>query len=263
MDPNFRRIIGPQKGTTATLSVVLLHGYGQSPRELIDCAKKWVKMNPSLRVVLPKAKALEGQSRWYKVPDPRWDEPSAWANPGSRSGYDGTMASVLALLRAESRIVDRVAVAGFSQGGQIALAAALRSAAEGVPLAGVVALAPAPLIDRELPDRHVCTPFPVFVTWGGGEKWDRESAAETCLQLRCVGVPIYPVCLPKEKRHIVNREMQKVSARWLAALSLSPNGPPVLPPSPSPTHVQTCQAVPAQKRPHSGNTVNNDAKRRK
>jgi phospholipase/carboxylesterase len=131
-----------ETGTSPAWSVVWLHGLGADGHDFAPIVPQLVAPGwPPLRFVFPhapvRAVTINNGVRmraWYDIVD--FD----LANRADETGVEESLVQVEALVANEvSRGIPRrrVFLAGFSQGGAIALAAALRQAQ---PLAGVVAL---------------------------------------------------------------------------------------------------------------------------
>mmetsp|Transcript_3199 Transcript_3199/g.10589 ORF Transcript_3199/g.10589 Transcript_3199/m.10589 type:complete len:266 (-) Transcript_3199:482-1279(-) len=133
----------PAKSATPQGSVIVLHGLGDSSRGWADVAAMWSARMPTVRFVLPTAPerpvTLNGGMRmtaWYDILSldaDRADQPA--------EGIDESKAAVEALVAEEAALVGgagKVVLAGFSQGGAVALYAGLQRAEE--PLAGVLCM---------------------------------------------------------------------------------------------------------------------------
>jgi len=151
-------------------SVVWLHGLGADGHDFAPIVPELVRRDwPALRFVFPhapvRAVTVNNGARmraWYDIAD--FD----LANRADEAGVAESVAQVGALIEREiARGIpaSRILLAGFSQGGAIALAAGLRRAA---PLAGLVALS------SYLPAAHRAASFlvagaiaqPVFMAHG-------------------------------------------------------------------------------------------------
>ncbi len=131
-----------ETGTSPAWSVVWLHGLGADGHDFAPIVPQLVDRGwPPLRFVFPhapvRAVTINNGARmraWYDIVD--FD----LANRADETGVEESLVQVEALVANEAaRGVPRrnVFLAGFSQGGAIALAAALRQAQ---PLAGIIAL---------------------------------------------------------------------------------------------------------------------------
>lgn len=131
-----------ETGTSPAWSVVWLHGLGADGHDFAPIVPQLVDRGwPPLRFVFPhapvRAVTINNGARmraWYDIVD--FD----LANRADEAGVEESLVQVEALVANEAaRGVPRrnVFLAGFSQGGAIALAAALRQAQ---PLAGIIAL---------------------------------------------------------------------------------------------------------------------------
>ncbi|MGI8561714.1 MAG: alpha/beta hydrolase [Luteimonas sp.] len=131
-----------QTGDAPTWSVVWLHGLGADGHDFEPIVPQLVRPDwPAIRFVFPhapvRAVTINNGVRmraWYDIKD--FD----LANRADEAGVDASISQVEALVAREvARGVprSRILLAGFSQGGAVALAAGLRSAE---PFAGLVAL---------------------------------------------------------------------------------------------------------------------------
>lgn len=146
------RETGPAPGWT----VLWLHGLGADGNDFAPIVPELVRRDwPALRFVFPhapqRAVTINGGMRmraWYDIRDAAFTEGSG-ANRADDQGVEQSIAQVEALVAREATrgvAANRVILAGFSQGGAIALAAGLRRT---TPLAGVVALSSyLPMHDR-------------------------------------------------------------------------------------------------------------------
>jgi phospholipase/carboxylesterase len=131
-----------ETGPNPAWSVLWLHGLGADGHDFAPIVPELVRRDwPALRFVFPhapvRAVTINGGARmraWYDILDMNL------ANRADESGVDASVRQVEALIaREEARGIpaSRILLAGFSQGGAIALACALRRAS---PLGGVIAL---------------------------------------------------------------------------------------------------------------------------
>jgi len=159
-----------QTGQNPTHSVIWLHGLGADGHDFAPIVPELVSPTwPALRFVFPHAPVrpvtVNGgmpMRAWYDITGmdlvSRQDE----------SGMRASIASVDKLIAQENERgvpTHRILLAGFSQGGAIALAGGLRHAE---PLAGVIALSTyLPMHDSFATERHPAnTATPIF--WGHG-----------------------------------------------------------------------------------------------
>ncbi len=123
-------------------SVLWLHGLGADGNDFVPVVPELLRPDwPALRFVFPhapvRAVTINGGARmraWYDIRD------MDLANRADAEGVEQSVAQVEALIAREAERgvpASRVLLAGFSQGGAIALAAAIRRTE---PLAGVIAL---------------------------------------------------------------------------------------------------------------------------
>lgn len=147
-------------------TVLWLHGLGADGHDFAPIVPELVRRGwPAIRFVFPhapqRAVTINGGMRmraWYDIRD---------ADLGSRADAQGVEASVAQVERLIDReaargiAADRVFLAGFSQGGAIALSAALRRI---TPLAGIIALS----TYVPVPDQAVrpASTQPVFMAHG-------------------------------------------------------------------------------------------------
>jgi len=140
-----------ETGPAPQWSVLWLHGLGADGHDFAPIVPELVRKDwPALRFVFPhapvRAVTINNGMRmraWYDIRDMNL------ANRADETGVDESVAQTEALIAREvARGIpaSRVLLAGFSQGGAIALATALRRTQ---PLAGVVALSTyLPMVDR-------------------------------------------------------------------------------------------------------------------
>ncbi len=131
-----------ESGDAPAWSIVLLHGLGADGHDFAPIVPELLRPGwPAIRFVFPhapvRAVTINGGARmraWYDIRDLDLDQRA------DEKGVRESMAQVEALVQREGERgvpPSRVLLAGFSQGGAIALAAGLRREA---PLAGIVAL---------------------------------------------------------------------------------------------------------------------------
>ena len=140
-----------ETGPAPQWSVLWLHGLGADGHDFAPIVPELVRKDwPALRFVFPhapvRAVTINNGMRmraWYDIRDMNL------ANRADETGVDESVAQTEALIAREvARGIpaSRLLLAGFSQGGAIALATALRRTQ---PLAGVVALSTyLPMVDR-------------------------------------------------------------------------------------------------------------------
>jgi phospholipase/carboxylesterase len=203
-----------------TWSIVWLHGLGADGHDFMPIVPELLRARwPALRFVFPHAPVrpvtLNGGMRmraWYDIRDldlqSRADE----------SGVRESMAQVEALIAREGERgvpPSRVVLAGFSQGGAIALATALRREA---PLAGVLALSTyLPLGASSAAEATVAGKrTPVFMAHGTQDPVVRpEWGAASRDALVALGVPVQWHTYPMP--HSVCAEEVADIATWLTA----------------------------------------------
>ncbi|MEG3184301.1 alpha/beta hydrolase [Novilysobacter erysipheiresistens] len=134
-----------ETGPTPAWTVLWLHGLGADGNDFAPIVPELVRRDwPALRFVFPHAPVRpvtinNGMSMraWYDIVSL---DAGRMADRADEAGVNQSVAQVEALIAREGErgiAPDRVVLAGFSQGGAIALAAALRRSQ---PLAGLVAL---------------------------------------------------------------------------------------------------------------------------
>jgi phospholipase/carboxylesterase len=162
-----------EPGTAADAAVVLMHGLGADGHDFESLVPE-LRLAPerAVRWVFPHAPVrpvtINGGARmraWYDITG--FDRRAAEDEPGIRE----SARAIRALVERETQRgvpAERVVLAGFSQGGAMALHTALREPAR---LAGVIALsAYLPLADRLERERHPANAaVPVFMAHG---TWD-------------------------------------------------------------------------------------------
>ena len=136
-----------ETGADPRWSVIWLHGLGADGSDFVPIVPELVRRDwPALRFVFPhapvRAVTINGGARmraWYDIKSFDFSD----FNPASRADDEGvaeSVAQVEALIAREAArgiAADRLLLAGFSQGGAIALATGI---ARAMPLAGLVAL---------------------------------------------------------------------------------------------------------------------------
>ncbi|MFP7722335.1 alpha/beta hydrolase [Lysobacter sp. A3-1-A15] len=159
-----------ETGDAPTCSVIWLHGLGADGNDFAPIVPQLVRPHwPALRFVFPhapvRAVTINNGVRmraWYDILDMNL------AQRADEAGVDASVTQVEALIEREAARgvpASRIVLAGFSQGGAIALATAVRRPE---PLAGVVALStylPMPgRLANERSDRAAAQP--VFMAHG-------------------------------------------------------------------------------------------------
>jgi len=137
-----RITIHPQEGSHSA-TVILMHGLGDSADGFGDVAEMWSKSMPWVKLILPTAQArpvtLNGGMRmnaWYDIVG--LDARSAEAC----EGIEGSISIVREILEAEVQagiLPGRIVLAGFSQGGALALFTGLQLPVEYKP-AGIIVM---------------------------------------------------------------------------------------------------------------------------
>ncbi|WP_460764403.1 alpha/beta hydrolase [Lysobacter fragariae] len=145
--PELLQTVEHETGPDPQWTVLWLHGLGADGNDFAPIVPELLTRDgsrrgwPALRFVFPhapvRAVTINGGARmraWYDIRDMNL------ANRADEAGVDESVAQVEALIAREAARgipASRVLLAGFSQGGAIALATAMRRS---TPLAGVIAL---------------------------------------------------------------------------------------------------------------------------
>lgn len=166
----FLETVEHETGPSPQWSVLWLHGLGADGHDFAPIVPELVRKGwPALRFVFPhapvRAVTINNGVRmraWYDIRDMNL------ANRADESGVDESVAQTEALIAREAARgipPSRVLLAGFSQGGAIALATALRRSE---PLAGVIALSTyLPMAERLAREVTAQAPSqPVFMAHG-------------------------------------------------------------------------------------------------
>lgn len=214
-----------ETGANPTWSVVWLHGLGADGHDFVPLVPELADGNPwpSIRFVFPhapvRAVTINNGARmraWYDIRD--FD----LANRADRAGVDDSVRQVEALIAREvARGIpeSQILLAGFSQGGAIALVAGLRRE---TPLAGIIALSTYLPLDRqalaELPGavRPAALEQPVFMAHGQQDPVvPHAGGASSATMLGSLGLRVdwhaYPMA------HQVCAEEIRDLARWMSA----------------------------------------------
>ena len=159
-----------ETGPNPQWSVLWLHGLGADGHDFAPIVPELVRKDwPALRFVFPhapvRAVTINNGVRmraWYDIRDMNL------ANRADEAGVDESVLQTEALIAREAErgiAASRVLLAGFSQGGAIALATALR---RDQPLGGIVALSTyLPMVDRLMREVTATAPSqPVFMAHG-------------------------------------------------------------------------------------------------
>ena len=176
-------------------TVLWLHGLGADGNDFAPIVPELVRSDwPALRFVFPhapqRAVTINGGARmraWYDIRD------ANLANRADEAGVEQSIRQVEALIAREAERgvpPSRVVLAGFSQGGAIALATGLRRSQ---PLAGLVALsAYLPMIERAASDiTEQAIEQPLFMAHGAQDPVVPYAAGEySAAALRRLGFSI-------------------------------------------------------------------------
>jgi phospholipase/carboxylesterase len=153
------------------LSIIWLHGVGQGPQDMLAVAQRFALHEAGVRGVFPRAparlvSAVTGQPA------------SAWFQPGFDTQWRADQPSLHAAERWVHALIDaevkrfgprRVALAGFSQGGTMALYSGLRYP---LPLAGIAVYAAFRTDGMEFPDPPATAALKVPIWMGhGADDW--------------------------------------------------------------------------------------------
>ncbi|WNG34026.1 phospholipase [Archangium minus] len=130
------------EGASPELAVVLCHGFGAPPTDLVPLAPELVELKPELgpkvRFVFPAAplkQAMMGQSvpAWFNLPpevlmgqERDWDQFAASTPEGLAQARRGVMSLLSALSTATKLPYGRIVLGGFSQGAMVTTDVALR-----------------------------------------------------------------------------------------------------------------------------------------
>jgi len=214
-----------QTGPAPEWTVLWLHGLGADGNDFIPIVPELVRSDwPALRFVFPHAPVRAvtinngaEMRAWYDILDFNLD------NRADEAGVGESIAQVETLLAREAARgipASRVLLAGFSQGGAIALAAALRRGhmSEQPPLAGVIALSTYLPMGQRLTREASATAStqPLFMAHGQYDPVVPYAAGEiSAARLRTLGFKIdwhaYPMA------HQVCAEEIRDLGDWMAA----------------------------------------------
>uniref|UniRef100_A0A7S0YVD5 PDZ domain-containing protein n=1 Tax=Hemiselmis tepida TaxID=464990 RepID=A0A7S0YVD5_9CRYP len=197
MDAAFGKTQVAEAPEEATGTVIFLHGLG-------DTGSGWTKMRDTISVPHVKFLCPTAPTREVSVCDgmsmPAWFDIDGLSPSELRSDSDGIQRSVDHVLKivdeeiASGTPSDRIVIAGFSQGGNIALAAAMQAK---VPLGGAIGLStwfPRGIADKPDP---VNRKMPIFIGHGENDPIAKaEWGSKTFEYLTGIGMPtegnIYP-----------------------------------------------------------------------
>jgi phospholipase/carboxylesterase len=184
-----------ETGPAPTWSVLWLHGLGADGHDFVPIVPELLRPDwPALRFVFPHAPVrpvtINGGARmraWYDILEMNL------ANRADEAGVDASVRQVEALIaREEARGIpaSRILLAGFSQGGAIALACALRRT---TPLGGVIALSTyLPMPQRLVAEATAAARAqPVFMAHGRFDPVVPYAGGEaSARQLGALGLPV-------------------------------------------------------------------------
>jgi phospholipase/carboxylesterase len=192
MEADLLQTVEQDTGPSPQWTVLWLHGLGADGNDFAPIVPELVRRGwPPLRFVFPhapmRAVTINNGMRmraWYDIRNFSADE-LAGGDRADSAGVFESIVQVEALVERETaRGVppSRLVLAGFSQGGAIALAAALRRAE---PLAGIVALSCyLPMAPQARADLHVnATRQPVFMAHGSQDPVVPPQAGEHSMQV--------------------------------------------------------------------------------
>jgi len=215
-----------QTGPAPTWTILWLHGLGADGHDFTPIVPELVRRDwPALRFVFPHAPVRPvtinngvAMRAWYDIVSLDADR---MADRADEAGVNQSVAQVEALVAREAErgiAPDRIVLAGFSQGGAVALAATLRRSQ---PLAGLVALSTyLPLSTAVLAGLDASVPAaartqPVFMAHGQFDPVVPFAAGEaSAARLRALGFGVdwhaYPMA------HQVCAEQIRDLGDWLA-----------------------------------------------
>jgi phospholipase/carboxylesterase len=192
MEADLLQTVEQDTGPSPQWTVLWLHGLGADGNDFAPIVPELVRRGwPPLRFVFPhapmRAVTINNGMRmraWYDIRNFSADE-LAGGDRADSAGVFESIVQVEALVERETaRGVppSRLVLAGFSQGGAIALAAALRRAE---PLAGIVALSCyLPMAPQARADLHAhATRQPVFMAHGSQDPVVPPQAGEHSMQV--------------------------------------------------------------------------------
>ena len=208
-------------GADPRWAVVWLHGLGADGNDFVPIVRELLRPGwPAIRFVFPHAPVrpvtINNGMRmraWYDIRDLGW---GGTADRADREGVDASVAQAEALIAREVArgiSASRVLLAGFSQGGAIALSTALRRTE---PLAGIVALSTyLPLATQAEEDAAAgANRQPVFMAHGTHDPVVPFAAGERgAARLRALGFDVEWHAYPMQ--HQVCAEQLRDLAAWL------------------------------------------------
>lgn len=206
-----------ETGPNPQWTVIWLHGLGADGNDFVPIAPEFLRPEwPALRFVFPHAPVrpvtINGGMRmraWYDIRE---------MSPTNRADVDGvreSMVTVNALIAREGERgipPERILLAGFSQGGAVTLAAA----ANGLQVAGFIALSTYLPITPDTPPDATATKPPVFMAHGSFDPVVPITAGQLgAQQMNALGFDVdwhtYPM------QHQVNAEEIADLSAWMGA----------------------------------------------
>lgn len=204
---------GLELGGDGPVVVVLLHGYGSRPEDLVPFASR-TDLPPGTRVLLPRAPLVtrpphgpDGGAMWWSFPHDFHD-----LRAQHLEGVAEARALVVAFLDAHVRPGEQLVLGGFSQGAMLALDVA---AHDPRPLAGLSLLSGTLLDEAELvPHLASRRGLPVYLAHGRSDDvLPFERAVDLDEALVSAGLDVRFV--PFEGRHQVTRAVSQGNAAFV------------------------------------------------
>lgn len=212
-------ILDPKKSADST--VIWLHGLGASKTDFLPVAEILQKdLLPTTRFILPQA-PVRPVTLNNGFPMPSWYDIIALTSPREikQSELDESAQYVISLIEAEKAKgipLERIVLAGFSQGGAVVLHTAFIAYEEAV--GGVMALSTySATFNDELALGENKTAIPTLHLHGRQDNVvniDLGRAAETFLRSRGIQTTWHDYAMAHE---VINEELQDIAA-WLVAL---------------------------------------------
>lgn len=222
-DTSLLDTIERETGPEPRWAVIWLHGLGADGNDFVPIVRELLRPGwPAIRFVFPHAPVRPvtinngvRMRAWYDIRDLGWD---GTADRADAEGVAASVAQAEALVAREARRgipTSRVLLAGFSQGGAIALSAALRRTE---PLAGIVALSTylplAAQLEEDAAPGAQCQP--VFMAHGTHDPVVPIAAGErSAARLRALGFDVQWHAYPMQHQ-VCPPQLQDLS-RWMTA----------------------------------------------
>jgi len=220
-----------ETGPNPQWTVLWLHGLGADGHDFAPIVPELLRGDwPSLRFVFPHAPirpvTINGGARmraWYDIVDFDFGDPAQRAD---RAGIAASMAQVEALIAREGERgipPDRLLLAGFSQGGAVALSVGL---ARRAPLAGLIALStylPTTLEQAQAAVQPGANAQPLFMAHGRFDPVVPIAAGEASAKaMRALGFQVQWQSYPMQ--HQVCAEEIAQLGDWIGARLAAPAG---------------------------------------